>query len=109
MCRERGDEPLSNRGRQAYLKDKALRKQYKITLDQYDGMVIDQNGRCALCKEKKPLVIDHDHKTGLVRGLLCTRCNIGLGQFCDRPDLLVEAFRYLQGALANQKVQREVS
>lgn len=56
-----------------------------------------QNSLCAICKteSKTYLNIDHDHKTGKVRGLLCRFCNMGLGSFKDNPVFLSEASKYL--------------
>lgn len=58
-----------------------------------------QNGKCAICKRLmlKP-VLDHCHATMEVRGLLCSACNVGLGQFQDDPKLLLDAVRYLNNA-----------
>jgi len=42
------------------------------------------------------LAVDHDHKNGEVRGLLCHRCNVGLGNFQDNPELLLKAYKYLK-------------
>lgn len=50
---------------------------------------------CTICGEEKPLVIDHDHATGQIRGMLCNNCNIGLGHFYDDPKLLEFAQQYL--------------
>lgn len=58
----------------------------------------NQSGRCAICNRKAKLVIDHCHATGFVRGLLCSRCNTGLGQFCDNTHLMEVAVEYLKVA-----------
>lgn len=71
-----------------------------LELSPYGYILEKQGGVCAICKKKcssgRALAIDHCHKTNKVRGLLCTRCNRGLGFFLDRPDLLVKASEYLK-------------
>lgn len=77
-----------------------LKKNFGISVEQYDEMLIRQNGVCAICKTPcksgRRLAVDHDHKTGQVRSLLCSNCNRGLGCFQDNPDLLREAAQYLE-------------
>lgn len=68
--------------RRAYLSKYRHRKAraYGLTLDQYDALVVAHGGVCAICgKEPDELVIDHDHSSGAVRGMLCHQCNLGLG------------------------------
>jgi len=73
---------------------------YGITQAQYDEMLEKQNGKCAICNnpdevEDRKLAIDHCHTTGRIRGLLCGKCNRGLGFiFKDNPDLLLKAISY---------------
>lgn len=64
-----------------------------------------QGNACAICKVPfdNTQVVDHNHITGLVRGLLCNACNLGLGQFRDSSQLLVSAREYLEGRLVVQK------
>lgn len=71
---------------------------YGLTGEQYDSLAASQSGRCAICRRpatEKRLSVDHDHDTGSVRGLLCHRCNMGLGYFLDDPALVADAFAYL--------------
>lgn len=76
-----------------------LKRLYGITLEQYVEMFVAQGEVCAICKEKCPtkksLSVDHNHETGIVRGLLCNRCNRALGMFQDSPMLLMRAADYL--------------
>ena len=74
-------------------------KRYGLTPEDYERMVRDQNGRCTICNyenDGKKLVVDHCHKTGKVRALLCDDCNQGLGRFFDRPDWLEKAAAYVR-------------
>jgi hypothetical protein len=78
-----------------------LKWRWKMTSDDYLVMVNRQKGKCAICKchystFKKRLAIDHDHKTGKIRGLLCHHCNSALGNFRDRICILVSAIKYLE-------------
>ncbi len=68
---------------------------YGMSESDYDIVVAMQNGRCAICSRTKELMVDHDHKTGQVRGLLCTSCNSGIGLLQDDPDIIINAMAYL--------------
>jgi len=80
-----------------------LKKAYNLTPDQYYSMLKDQNGGCAICSTTNPgakksyFCVDHCHHTGTIRGLLCTSCNIGIGNLKDSRMLLQNALRYLDG------------
>ena len=66
--------------------EKRKLKTFGLTLQDYQQMLDAQNGVCAICGKKpgkRKLSVDHDHKTGIIRGLLCFRCNFGLGWFQD--------------------------
>lgn len=72
-------------------------KRYAITLTEYNEMLAAQGGVCAICSSTcyHRLSIDHCHATGRIRGLLCQKCNRGLGLFGDRPETLAKAIKYL--------------
>ena len=77
-------------------------KRYGITQADYDRMLKTQGGRCAICrstdtrsKNSDRFDVDHDHKSGKVRGLLCRGCNTGLGKFKDNPHFMWTAIEYL--------------
>ena len=76
---------------------------FGITIEEYNALFAKQEGCCGICgahqsEFTKALAIDHDHKTGEVRGLLCMPCNTALGKFNDSPELLHSAIRYLNAA-----------
>lgn len=71
-----------------------LRTTYGLTVEQRDGMFEAQKGACAICGDIAR-AIDHCHKTGRIRGILCNRCNQGLGHFRDDTGLLLAAVEYL--------------
>lgn len=75
-------------------------RQSGVTEAQYAAMLLKQGARCAIChthqaKMRKALHADHDHTSGAFRGLLCNRCNTGLGMFLDQPRRLLAAVEYL--------------
>lgn len=94
--------------------DTYLRRTYGLTLERYSELLAEQGGCCAICgepptvqnsgrwtrKRRRPappkLVVDHDHETGKVRGLLCGMCNAGLGHLKDSLDVLRFAIKYLE-------------
>src|SRR5262245_11748214 len=96
--------------RRRQMREAFLLRKYGLTYAEFDGMWQRQGGRCAICdmllvrdsKGSTPTrdrcVVDHDHGTGKVRGLLCQRCNLGLGTFDDLPSRLRRATEYLDNA-----------
>lgn len=77
-----------------------LKYYWGMTLEEFDLLVKKQNGCCSICNLKldesiKKLYVDHDHKTGKIRGLLCGPCNLALGGFKDSTDILQRAIEYL--------------
>lgn len=77
-----------------------IKSKYGVTPEHFREMLIGQAGRCLICHRvpERTLVIDHDHATGRIRGLLCNRCNRMLGIAEDSPKRLAAAIRYLQVA-----------
>jgi hypothetical protein len=74
-----------------------LMSKYGITEEERTRLFEASDGLCALCYEVPAVEIDHDHKTGRVRGAVCRNCNTGLGRFHDDPDMLHRAVEYLKG------------
>ena len=79
-------------------------RKYGLTIEQYESMLRQQHGGCAICGQQPKggsgsasrLHVDHCHKTGLVRGLLCGNCNHGIGKFKDSVELIEAAAMYLR-------------
>lgn len=97
--RERSEIPIEDRRKKI-----ELSRKYGIDLDEYRAKLLAQNGVCAICSlpETKAvngsvisLSVDHDHSTGVPRGLLCNNCNRALGLFGDNPQTLTAAVAYL--------------
>lgn len=104
---------LPNRSDKKYCKDSCvgragkLKRRYNVTPAEIYAIYKKQEGKCAICeakgdiwelgfKTKAPFCIDHDHKSGKVRGLLCSHCNKGLGMFRDNRKTMVNAIKYLK-------------
>lgn len=80
---------------------RGLRRNYNLTVEQYNKMLEQQKHCCAICgkhasKFKRRLHVDHDHKTGQIRALLCTKCNPTLGYIDESPELLDKIRHYLE-------------
>lgn len=84
-----------------------LQSRFGMSLENYESMHTSQEGLCAICRlperlidrrtgETRRLAVDHCHATGKVRGLLCTHCNMALGQLRDSSALLLQAIQYLE-------------
>ena len=115
-----GTHPMNTAGTDSYKKYRAsakyrlayinnhLKRRYGITFDEYTAMFEAQNGNCKICGSDTPnrqwksgrtqymkLFVDHDHKTGKVRGLLCNTCNQGIAALKEDVDILRRAIIYL--------------
>lgn len=108
-CRYCDEEFTPRSGRQEYCTiecrlDHRPAARHKLTGEEYRRLFEAQDGRCALCGRdyfgwgggRRPLVVDHCHETGKVRGLLCGSCNTALGRFGDNPARLRQAADYLE-------------
>lgn len=92
-------ERIRKRFRSPEGRNKYLKRNYGITLEEYDEMFDEQNGVCAICggisRDGKRLSVDHDHETGKVRELLCMNCNTALGMLQDNVQIVLAAAQYL--------------
>lgn len=87
-----------NKGNKDYNRRHLLKK-YNLTHEEYEQLYQLQEGKCLICRKEFPVLdIDHDHKTNIIRGLLCRKCNGGLGLFNDTIEFLENAIAYLKRA-----------
>ena len=89
------------------LRNSTLKRKFGITLDEYNQMLVNQNFKCACCGTSTPqgkgiFHVDHCHKTGNIRGLLCHLCNTGIGKLGDDLPGLLKAVKYLEKSAAIQ-------
>lgn len=83
-----------------------MKEMYGITPEDYERMHAEQNGLCKTCGKapvgdaaRGRLHVDHCHRTGIIRGLLCYRCNLAIGHMLDDPELAVRIAAYLKEAI----------
>jgi uncharacterized protein YlaI len=85
--------------RNLYSKKYNIEKTYGISFSEYESLIKFQNSKCAICdkdlQDGKQTHVDHDHKTNAIRGILCSKCNTGLGLFNDSTDILKSAIMYI--------------
>ncbi len=90
-------------------KDSRLKRTYGISLLEVLAIQDAQGSRCAICAEPSDkLNVDHHHDTGTVRGLLCGKCNRGIGNLKECPDILLKAIKYLLYWANKYKDKRDV-
>lgn len=99
---KRGQKFVSRRSKMSkyeYNRDSYLRNMYGISLEKYNEILLLQKNKCKICnknfKNSTDANLDHCHNTLIIRGLLCSKCNKGLGLFDDNIDYLKEAINYL--------------
>lgn len=91
----------TNPDKRKEIKKRHTAKKYGLSIEEFDSLLHSQGGVCAVCgstdeKYSRSLAVDHCHKTGKVRGLLCTRCNQLLGSAEDSTELLKNLIHYLE-------------
>lgn len=103
--RLRGFQREWSQTNKVYWRERMLRNKYGLTEAEYDDISNNQGGVCKICGGKnnstgteKRLVVDHDHLSGKVRGLLCDRCNQGIGLLQESETVLVSAIDYLRNS-----------
>lgn len=85
----------------------ARKRAYGLAPGQFERLLETQQGRCAICKTAEPggkgFHVDHCHSTGVIRGILCTRCNVGIGSLRHDPEILAAAIYYLRSTEAGRE------
>lgn len=95
-------DPVNKAKAKAYAQAKHLADKYGLTPERYDAMLVEQDGKCAICGTTEAggrsgrFHVDHDHATGVVRALLCNRCNPLIGLAEDDAGVLTAAIAYLE-------------
>jgi hypothetical protein len=78
-----------------------LFRHHAMTREEWHTLLKNQHNRCQICNKvfttQFDIIVDHSHATNKIRGLLCRKCNIGLGMFLDDPVILLTASNYLKG------------
>lgn len=89
---------IDNKYVSKYRRDAHLKRAYGIDKIIFNELARKQNWRCAICSDRplKTLVIDHCHKTGVIRGLLCSSCNHLIGNAKESSRILIEAISYVE-------------
>jgi hypothetical protein len=95
-------EEIKKRAKERYKNNRRYLVKYGITLEEYNALLIEQNNECKIChkhitQSKYAFDVDHEHDTGIVRGLLCRQCNTALGLFREDTEILLSALIYLKG------------
>ena len=94
-----------NKDNSETVRSQYLKRAYGMTFEEFENMLSEQNNCCAICGTNKPsktrgrvkrFHVDHDHKTGKIRGLICKSCNIALGEVEDNIHILKSMIQYLE-------------
>lgn len=98
--------------------DRHIKVKFGLTTDQYESVLVKQGGLCAICQKPEKIIdprtgslrrlaVDHCHKTGTLRGLLCTSCNHGIGKLCDDSTIIRRAADYIDRYAAAPETELE--
>lgn len=95
-------DEIKKRAKERYEKNRNDLTKYGITLEEYNNLLITQKNECKIChkhitQSKYAFDVDHEHSTGIIRGLLCRQCNTALGLFKEDTEILLNAIIYLGG------------
>lgn len=97
QAQRRANWSAEQKARDAQLRAyRALKRKYGVTPEDVEGMRVAQGDRCMICQKKRKLVVDHNHNTNKVRGLLCSKCNIAVGLLDDSVAALSRAVEYVR-------------
>ena len=95
-CKDCCKSHYHNSGYTKRQRELSLKKKYGMSLLDYDLMVDEQGGQCAICGAKEKLYVDHNHDTGKIRGLLCNTCNRAIGLLRDDSITIYKAAEYVE-------------
>ncbi len=107
VCRAKREKVRRNDPNKTYKENRKaynLKREYNITLEEFEILRINQNNKCAICFidfENSKCCVDHSHVTGQVRGLLCRPCNSFIGFAKDSKSILLSAVAYINKGLKN--------
>lgn len=98
MCKKCNNEYYFNLRKKDFeqYKKASIKSKYNLTMEEYYLMLEKANYQCEICGEKTNLEIDHNHKTGKVRGMLCDRCNRTIGMFKEDINIMSNAIKYIK-------------
>jgi len=83
-----------------------LKSLYGLSVEEHQQLLDDTNGKCPICGKdfsEARACVDHDHETGIVRGMICSNCNSAIGLLNENIDVLLNAINYLEGGMRNDR------
>lgn len=92
----RTKDPITKKVRPKIAKAYWLKREYGISIEEYEDLLDEYNHKCGVCLSPNKLCVDHDHANGRVRGILCSDCNMALGLLKDNPTSILKLYQYLR-------------